>query len=43
MAQKNFKGGATMHKKISDLLEVILVKHLVLSYFLGGKKCLSTM
>ncbi len=32
-----------MHEKSSNSLEVVLVKHLVLSYFLGGKKCLSTM
>ena len=38
-----FIGGAIMHNKLSNLLEVIFVKHLVISYFFGGKKCLCTM
>lgn len=32
-----------MHGNLSNLLEVILVKYLDISYFSGGKKCLSIM
>lgn len=32
-----------MYNRLPILLEVIFVKHLVISYFFGGKKYLCTM
>lgn len=32
-----------MHGKTSNSLEAVLAKRLVISYFLGGKKCLDIM